>query len=198
MLLLSLLTVASASPRLHIDITFDGVKLAAASEAAAAEEVRAIWAPYGVDVRVAKTHWTGAACTDAIPLRVRLAERENPRLRTEALGSIDFYDGTPESSIVLYLSSTTDLVSMALIGHAAEWPAVVHDRVLGRVLGRALAHEIGHFLLRRQEHSSKGLMRAQQQVPDLMREDRSCCVLSDADVSALNARIEARVSGRSE
>jgi len=71
----------------------------------------------------------------------------------------------------------------------------MHDRLFGRVLGRALAHEIGHFLLRRQGHSSKGLMRAQQQVPDLMREDRSCCILSAADVLALDAVIEARVSG---
>jgi hypothetical protein len=38
-------------------------------------------------------------------------------------------------------------------------------------------------------------MRAQQQVPDLMREDRSCCILSAADVLALDAVIEARVSG---
>jgi hypothetical protein len=36
---------------------------------------------------------------------------------------------------------------------------------------------------------------AQQPVPDLMREDGSCCILSAADVLALNVFIEARVSG---
>lgn len=193
-ILLSLLAIASATPRLHIDITFEGVKLPAAGEAAAAEEVTTIWAPYGVDIRVV-THAAGAARSDAIPLRVTLVDRSDPRLPTETLGSIDFHDGTPEPSIVLYPASTSELVSWALIGHAHEWPAAMHDRLFGRVLGRALAHEIGHFLLRRQGHSSKGLMRAQQQVPDLMREDRSCCILSAADVLALDAVIEARVSG---
>ena len=196
-LLLSLLTAASAPPRLAIDITFEGVKLAAAGEAAAVEEVRTIWAPYGVDVRVV-AHAAGAARTDAIPLRVTLADRGDPRLPTETLGSIDFHGGTPEPFIVLYSASTSELVSSALIGHAGEWPGVMQDRLLGRVLGRALAHEIGHFLLRRQGHSAKGLMRAQQPVPDLMREDRSCCILSAADVSALDALIEARASGSSE
>jgi hypothetical protein len=71
----------------------------------------------------------------------------------------------------------------------------MHDRILGRMLGRALAHEMGHFLLRKQGHSSTGLMKAQQPVPDLMREDRNCCILSAADVLALDAVIEARVSG---
>jgi hypothetical protein len=192
--LLSLLAVASATGRLKIDVRFEGVKLPAAGEAAAAEEVRTIWAPYGVDIRVV-THAAGAARPDAIPLRVTLVDRGDPRLPTETLGSIDFHDGTPEPSIVLYPASTSELVSWALIGHAHEWPAAMHDRLFGRVLGRALAHEIGHFLLRRQGHSSKGLMRAQQPVPDLMREDRSCCILSAADVLALDAVIEARVSG---
>jgi len=192
--LLSLLAVASATGRLKIDVRFEGVKLPAAGEAAAAEEVRTIWAPYGVDIRVV-AHAAGAARPDAIPLRVTLVDRGDPRLPTETLGSIDFHDGTPEPSIVLYPASTSELVSWALIGHAHEWPAAMHDRLFGRVLGRALAHEIGHFLLRRQGHSPKGLMRAQQQVPDLMREDRSCCILSDADVLVLDALIEALVSG---
>ena len=192
--LLSLLAVASATPRLKIDVRFEGVKLPAAGEAAAAEEVRTIWAQYGVDIRVV-THEADAARPDAIPLRVTLVDHGDPRLPTETLGSIDFRDGTPEPSIVLYPASTSELVSWALIGHAREWPAAMHDRLFGRVLGRALAHEIGHFLLRRQGHSSKGLMRAQQPVPDLMREDRSCCILSAADVLALNVFIEARVSG---
>lgn len=192
--LLSLLAVASATPRLKIDVRFEGVKLPAAGEAATAEEVRTIWAPYRVDIRVV-THAADAGRPDAIPLRVTLVDHGDPRLPTETLGSIDFRDGTPAPSIVLYPASTSELVSWALIGHAGEWPAAMHDRLFGRVLGRALAHEIGHFLLRRQGHSSKGLMRAQQPVPDLMREDRSCCILSAADVLALNVFIEARVSG---
>ena len=192
--LLSLLAVASATGRLKIDVRLEGVKLPAAGEAAAVEEVRTIWAPYGVDIRVV-THAADAARPDAIPLRVTLVDRGDPRLPTETLGSIDFHDGTPEPSIVLYPASTSELVSWALIGHAHEWPAAMHDRLFGRVLGRALAHEIGHFLLRRQGHSSKGLMRAQQPVPDLLREDRGCCILSAADVLALNVFIEARASG---
>jgi hypothetical protein len=38
---------------------------------------------------------------------------------------------------------------------------IIHDRRLGVVLGRALAHEIGHFLLQTNTHSTSGLMRAQ-------------------------------------
>src|SRR5262245_33028446 len=39
-------------------------------------------------------------------------------------------------------------------------PAAMQDQRLGVVLGRAVSHEIGHYLLQTNTHSTRGLMRA--------------------------------------
>ena len=176
-------------PRLRIDVVLTGVALPRPLDTTAIDEVTAIWAPYGVDIRSRKP---GDAPRDgALPLAVRLADRPDPRLPTEALGSIDFYDGSPKPTIVLYIEAISSLVSETLIGRESEWPMALRDRLIARVLGRALAHEIGHFLLRSRGHSAAGLMRAHQLLPDLMIEDRRCCTLSADDIAALESRLGA-------
>ena len=90
-LLFALATTKAAPARLRIDVVFEGRTMSRARTDSAAREVRAIWARYGVDVRV-----VGAASdarADAITLHVTLAEHGDPRLSREALGSINFHDG---------------------------------------------------------------------------------------------------------
>jgi hypothetical protein len=187
--LLAVATVAAPQPRLRIDVVFEGRTMSRARTDSAGREVRAIWAPYGVDVRVAAGETP--ARVDAITLHVTLAEQSDPRLSREALGSINFQGNMPVPLIVLYPTRVEEQVSMAMSGHANEYPEARWEYIVGRVLGRALAHEIGHFLLRKRDHSRRGLMQARQLVPDLMLEDRRCCSLASADVLALENRLAA-------
>jgi hypothetical protein len=188
-LLFALATTKAAPARLRIDVVFEGRTMSRARTDSVAREVRAIWARYGVDVRV-----VGAASdarADAITLHVTLAEHGDPRLSREALGSINFHDGMPVPLIVMYPVRIEEQVAMAISGHANEYPEARMEYIVGRVLARALAHEIGHFLLRQRDHSRRGLMQARQLVPDLMLEDRRCCALTSADTLALETRMAA-------
>src|SRR5262249_27668843 len=141
-------------------------------EAAVVDEVAAIWAPYGVDLQRAGLHDPSRA--GAIRLSVVLAERADPRMKFNALGSILFLDDVPQPVIMMYPKAIADLVSdTALSGkREAEWPRLFREVVLGRVFGRALAHELGHYLLHERGHSIAGLMRAAQTGFDLVAPDR--------------------------
>jgi len=182
-----LLLTAGSKPSVRIDLVLCGQVMPAAVANAMIDEVTAVWAPYGVDIRA--VHPSGETRAGSVRLTVTIAGGADSRLAGGALGSIDFVGDAPGTSIVLYAKATTDLVSEALLGHDDQWPAAMHDRVLGRVMGRALAHEVGHFLLRTRGHSSKGLMRAQQPMLDLIQEDRRYSTLPPDDVLALQAAI---------
>src|SRR5262245_13801260 len=97
----------------------------------AAREVSAIWARYAVDVRVVAS--PRDARVDAITLHVMLADREDPRLSREALGSINFQGDTPTPLIVLYPTRVEEQVSMVMSGHANEYPEARWEYVVGRV-----------------------------------------------------------------
>jgi hypothetical protein len=103
-----------------------------------------------------------------------------------SLGSIRFLDGVPEPAIVLYPDTIAALVSATPSrSFIVDAPSALRDLVLGRALGRALAHEIGHFLLRSQQHSTVGLMRALQPTTDLVDPNRHRFALSDGDRTRL-------------
>jgi hypothetical protein len=154
-------------------------------ESSAMEEVIRIWTPYGVDVEA--PHSPGARRNSAVRLAVVL--KDLPAGRTEAtpLGSIEFLNGVPERTIVMYPKAIERLVStVALYGRDnREWPGKFRHSVLGRVLGRALAHEIGHFILRSSHHSPAGLMRPILAVADLVGPDRRPFFLSGSDAARL-------------
>lgn len=188
-LLLALATTKAPPPRLRIDVVFEGRAVGQARKNSAATEVRAIWAPYGVDVRVVAT--PKEARVDAITLHVVMADQSDPRLSPQALGSINFQGDRPVPLIVMYSAKVEEEVALATSGHANEYPEARWEYIVGRVLGRALAHEIGHFLLRKRDHSRGGLMQAHHLVPDLMVEDRRCCSLTSADALALDNRMAA-------
>jgi hypothetical protein len=61
--------------------------------------------------------------------------------------------------------------------------------LLGRMLGRALAHELGHFLLRSNLHTSTGLMRRGRAVRDFIAPSRRGFEVDAAQRSAVVARI---------
>jgi hypothetical protein len=170
----------------RVDVVYDGPLASRALEAMALKEATVIWAAYGVDINASR----GGDCesTSAVRLTVRFGNGPDRGMAAASLGSIRFLDGVPEPAIVLYPHVIASLVSGTPPGSfIVNSQGVVRDLVLGRVLGRALAHEIGHFLLRSQQHSAVGLMRALQPTADLVDPHRDRFGLSADDVSRLAA-----------
>jgi hypothetical protein len=185
---LCLIGPAAAAPSGHrVDIVFDGPAMPRRLEASAMEEVRSIWAAYGVDVRATGPGESGRA--DAIRLAVVRADRPYESA-TQALGSIRFVGDVPEPTITIYPHAIAALVStLRISGHLdCEWPIALRNAILGRVLGRALAHEIGHFLLRSRTHSQTGLMQSMQVLPDLVALDRRPFTLSAGEAALVVSR----------
>jgi hypothetical protein len=183
-----------APPRhLRVDITMPGVSVPPALVAAAIEEAAAIWAAYGVDVRMLGPN--DAEHDRAVKLAVTLATpiaAQERRMATGALGSIVFTGDAPEPTIALYPDAATALIAaVASSRRENSWPAAPRDQVLARVLGRALAHEIGHFLLRSKSHSTAGLMRAEQIGTDLIAPDHRGFALSADEVRRLRSNLPA-------
>src|SRR5690349_9753372 len=167
----------------RVDVVFDGVP-SRTLEVRALKEATLIWAAYGVDVSASELH--GCELVNAVRLTVTLANSPNHAVAAASLGSIRFQDGVPEPAIVLYPTVIGALVSTTPYGGSMiDSPGALRDLVLGRVLGRALAHEIGHFLLRSQEHSPDGLMRASQPTANLVDPNRHRFELSAGDVRRL-------------
>ena len=180
---LCLLGSAAAAPSgPRIELVFGGPAMPWRLEASAMEEVRGIWAAYGVDVRATGPGESGR--DGAIRLAVVLVERSYEPA-TQALGSIRFFGDVPDHNITIYFSAIAALVSTFRIsGHPDyEWPTALRDATLGRVLGRALAHEIGHFLLRSRTHSPRGLMQLSQALTDLVSLDRRPFTLSAGEAA---------------
>jgi hypothetical protein len=177
----------AVTPRLRVDVVFDGPPMPPKLEASVTEEATGIWAAYGVDV-----HRSGACDVggnSAVRLAVMLVDRPDRRTAKAALGSILFVDDVPKPTILMYRSAIAALLStVRLNGNSdREWPTALHDLLLGRVLGRALAHEIGHFLLQSRDHAETGLMRARQWTTDLVSPDRRGFGLSAGEVARLTA-----------
>ena len=185
------LSVITPGPRLEVDIAFQGTPLPRRLMTSAVLEATAVWAPYGVDIRVATAG--EAARPGAVSLAVTLSLSRRPGTDAHALGSIPFHGDLPEPAIVLYPAAASDLVTATAAGDGdAEWPAAYREIVLGRALGRALAHEIGHFLLRSPDHSRVGLMRARQSMADLMAFERGKMFLSRPEQDRLDRLIGSR------
>jgi len=168
----------------RIDVAFDGPP-SRTLEVPALREATLIWAAYGVDV-VSASGARGCGSIDDARLTVTFAKGPDRVIPAASLGSIRFQNGVPEPAIVLYPPVIAALVSATPSGNfLMDAPGAVRDLVLGRALGRALAHEIGHFLLRSQQHSAAGLMRASQSTAELVDPNRRRFELTAADVSRL-------------
>jgi hypothetical protein len=194
-LLVTLLTLAGYSappPRVRIDVDLIGMKIGRQFEHAAMEEVAGIWSEYGVDVRLRDAH---GERPDAIELTVVVAECKAANIAPNALGSISFVNDQPKPLILMYPSTIVQLATaQPVLGRSeSEWPIGLREIILGRVFGRALAHEIGHYLLRTREHSSVGLMKANQPVPDLVSADRRLFVLSSDETARLGSLLTSTI-----
>jgi len=173
--------------RPRVDVVFNGPLASRTLQTLALKEAALIWAASGVDIGASRPR--DCETVNAVRLTVTFANRPDQGMAAASLGSIRFLDGVPEPAILLYPHVIATLVSATPAGSffIVNSPGVLRDLVLGRVLGRALAHEIGHFLLRSQQHSAVGLMRALQPTADLVDPSRQRFGLSSDDVTRLAA-----------
>jgi hypothetical protein len=87
-----------------------------------------------------------------------------------ALGWVDFVGGEPRPVMTVSVTEVTTLM------HTGRWhgraldnlPGLVRDRFVRRALTSAAAHELGHYLLKSQEHTARGVMQANFSVDDIM------------------------------
>ena len=186
-LLSCLLGLVPSRPRLQIDVVFQGLPMQSKTEEAALAEVAGIWGAYDVNIRASSEN--DEVRDGAVRLMVVLSDEPAKHLVAGALGSIQFVDGVPGPTIVMYPKAIDGLVSsVAVMGIRDErLTRKFHDFLVGRVFGRALAHEIGHYLLRSPNHSAKGLMRAVQLPSDLVGQDRKLFALSADQVTRLES-----------
>lgn len=185
-LLLSSLLQSTAPTPLPIQLVFVGLPLHARVEAAALEEVRSIWGPHHVALRVAARDTLMEE--GILRLAVVVTDQRDPHLKPGTLGAVRFRAGAPEPTILLFTTAVERLVDEVPAMHrGAECPPAVRDQMIGRMIGRALAHEIGHVLLRSHGHSPDGLMRAMHRSSDLVAVERNKFALSDDDAKLVDA-----------
>ena len=184
LLLLQGTTRIASAKDVRVGVAFDGPVASRALEATALKEATLIWATYGVAVKASNA----GDCEPLNAVRLTVTFGSGPETRpSAALGSIRFLDGVPEPAIALYPRVVAALLSATPEHLIVNTEGVLRDLILGRALGRALAHEIGHFLLRSQQHSTVGLMRAFQPTADLVDPNRHHFGLSADDVRRLAA-----------
>jgi len=130
------------------------------------QEAEAIWQKN--DVTIA---WHGGPPNACAPLlRVWLARTQRRSvLGDSAMGSILFDHGVPLPVIHLSVENVEALIRAVPLLAAAP---PIHDAQLARALGRTLAHEIGHYVLSRQTHERRGLMRATWPIQEAVAADR--------------------------
>ena len=170
---------------------------------AAVAEAAGVWAPYGIAIDAAAPFdgAQGRPCgwaTDSTVLTVVPVVTPTGTRRSAvasawrgALGAITFAPGgAPTPAIILFLAGIEELIAGAHMFGAREWqwPASLHEQVLGRVVGRVLAHEIGHYVLRSPEHAADGLMRSLQVADDMVAPSRHRFTLTPAEAARLEDR----------
>lgn len=175
----------ASATEVRVEVAFDGKRASRALEVQALKEAALIWAPYGVEIGAAQPR--GCESAAAVRLGVSFGSGPDRGMAAASLGSIRFLNGVPEPAIVLYPRAIAALLSATPGTFAVNAEGVLRDFIVGRVLGRALAHEVGHFLLRSQQHSSAGLMRALQPAADLVEPGRQRFALSADNVQRLAA-----------
>jgi hypothetical protein len=167
--------------RVHVNIQFDASIKSTVIKAVAKKEVAAIWSIYGVELI-----WSDEACDAALDLEVVIAGREPGTVLDGSLSVLGTATVDREGLVQGPIHISLETIEW-LLQHRTDIVPVLHDRELGRALGRVLAHEIGHVLLGVPTyHDSKGLMRAQMPLPELLRFDRKGLQLTEASVRRLH------------
>jgi hypothetical protein len=148
---------AISSPVLKLRLTVSS-DLSALSRRVLISEADAIWRDAHVDLR-----WLdGGAVPESGPsLRVLVAKRSVAAANTGdrwAVGELVRFHHSGVMAVAS-IASAERIVDESQAYQRSDVPTMREYRV-GVVLGRAVAHEIGHYLLQSNAHSSYGLMRA--------------------------------------
>ncbi|HTI37375.1 MAG TPA: hypothetical protein VL484_07460 [Vicinamibacterales bacterium] len=191
------LTLATpATPQAHLRLVLAGGSTGIVS--VILDEAARVWARYGISIQSATEPPADGAIVRVVIHDTAGSIASDAAADPHALGSVVFHDGVPDPQITLYEGRAWDLIGRAEGSAIDHWPLTYRRLVLGRVLGRALAHELGHYLLQTPTHSTAGLMRASQQIADLMATDDRRVFLSSENLAALPAAIDRlRYEGRS-
>lgn len=119
-------------------------------------QTESIWRHAGVELR-----WQTTPGQPAPPgaLLVIVLERDTaiPRAHSWPVGEL-VPDGSGGFVVFASIAGARRVIDAAGVGHE---PQRLRENRLGLVLGRTIAHEIGHYLLRTNQHSTGGLMRRQ-------------------------------------
>jgi hypothetical protein len=187
-----------AAPATRIAFVIDDrVKLSAPLLNAALDEAAAIWAPYGVRIEQKSTALSECDGEDVAEVLITIVPAANAALMPDGagargnetpLGLTAFdEDGQPIPSIVIFHTSILRVAARVVrLGvPMPRWPSSLKDEVVARLIGRTLAHELGHFVLRLQAHSTFGLMRAFHRLEELADGGRSAFRLGPIDVARL-------------
>jgi hypothetical protein len=187
------LIVARANPRVRLRLAFDTSHVLTDSiRRGTAVEAARIWTNYDVTIDADGEATCGAEESAGVTVVVDVGH-DTGQPET-GLGAIRFApDGSPDSTIVLYLDPVVRIATSApFMGlHPALWPDGLRDEIIARALGRALAHELGHFLLRSPHHADSGLMRASQKGAALGAPNRRPFGLTDVDQQRLRIALAA-------
>jgi hypothetical protein len=132
-------------------------ELSGVSQRALVNETESIWRDANVQLRWLTDH-TG---TDSgRPLRILVTRRAVTAANTHSWPVGELLRFEDNSAIAMAsITSALRIVQGDPERQLLDLPAM-HQYKLGIVLGRAVAHEIGHYLLQSNAHSSYGLMRA--------------------------------------
>jgi hypothetical protein len=132
-------------------------------------EVGRIWSPAGVTM-------TSGAYADPIPtgsaiVSVRMVPDKSTKDGRHILGWVvppADVQGIP--TVFISLTAVQALLTTARVKGKLlmQYPTVLRNRLTGQAIGRVLAHELGHYLLRNQDHARSGLMRPVYTTTDLL------------------------------
>ena len=155
------------------------------------DEVRAIWKPYA-DVDFAGAADPRVSGSDA-DLRLVITDRMGPGSSDgSALAWITFVaPGRPANTMTASVAAVRILMGERWRERRiVELPVRFQRQFVVHGLSRSIAHEIGHYLLRSTAHASRGLMRPQLTVSDIMENALDLFRLEPAEIDQLKRRTE--------
>ncbi len=180
--------VLASRPHLILNLRLTTTQeLPSVTQLALVAETQSIWSEH---VRLRWVNHDSEVDGDAF-LPVLVMPREVPSREDQSpwtVGELLRQEGT-QAIAIASITGARRIVDESRRFQPFDLPAM-HDRRLGIVLGRAVAHEIGHYLLRTNTHSTNGLMRARIQayeLADLRRATFRLDKAAEAHLAALAA-----------
>jgi len=158
------------------------------------EEASAIWRPTGVTFKWQKAAAIQAEADPPQPTRPRVLiddSRGTPRGASAPMGWVKFADDEPDGDIhISHANAEQFVLSVGGVGGSARrMTPAERFLLLGRTLGRALAHELGHYLLKSKEHTTKGLMKGRHSIQEFIGAHRKGFEVDTAQREAIVRRI---------